>query len=72
MILLLIEMISCGYLGYKRFAWWIPAVVALFGFTAFQFFALDGRMDVANLLTNMITSYLGFGIGLGIRKLMNP
>ena len=71
MILLLIEMISCGYLGYKRFAWWLPAIIGLFGFIAFQFFALDGRMDVANLLTNMITCYLGFAIGLGICKMIN-
>lgn len=69
MILLLIEMISCGYLGYKRFAWWLPAVVGLAGFLIFLILMLQGRFVFTNLLANMVASYLGFGIGLGIRKL---
>ena len=72
MILLLIEMISCSYLGYKRFAWWLPAVVGVCGFLIFLTFMLQGRFVLTNLLANLIASYIGYGIGFGIRKMMKP
>jgi hypothetical protein len=70
MILLIIEIISCGYLGYKRFAWWLPAVVGVCGFLVFFIFLLHGRFVLTNLLANIIASYIGFGTGLGIRKVI--
>ena len=63
--MLLAEIIVTGYLGYKRIAWWLPAVIALafviFGASEFNSAPAAWRMrfTVTDLLWNLIASVRG-------------